>query len=183
MVSPRAYELNALQGDFGEAWLEAVAAGSGILHGRPTSLDLQKADVHLYLRGLVNGTYNPSVLVQVKTTTDLRRLANGDYSYDLDIETYEVLRRSDHSVPRILLVIGVATDGDYVRLREDGTLLVGIGLWISLEGRPASSNSMTYAIHLPAGNSVDHDGLHRMLEAHGVRRSTPVPDVNEWGLS
>ena len=89
MVSSRSHEQNALQGDFGEAWLEAVAAGCGILHGRPTSLDLQKADVHLYLRALVNGVYNPSVLVQVKTTTTLRRIGDGgDYSFDLDIETY-----------------------------------------------------------------------------------------------
>jgi hypothetical protein len=38
---------NALQGDFGEAWLEAVAAGCGLLHGRPSTVDLEKADVEL----------------------------------------------------------------------------------------------------------------------------------------
>lgn len=183
MTPPRMRERNALQGDFGEAWLEAVAAGCGILHGRPTSLDLQKADVQLCLRGVVNGTYNPSVLVQVKTTVDLRKLPNGDYSYDLDIETYDVLRRRDHAIPRILVVIGLSRDGEYVRLCEDGTLLVGCGAWVSLEGRPPATNSATCAIQLPAANTVDHEGLHRMLETHGVRRSTPVPDVDAWGLS
>ncbi|MFG1947753.1 DUF4365 domain-containing protein [Nonomuraea sp. NPDC048826] len=183
MVLAREHEQNVLQGDFGEAWIEAVAAGSGILHGRPTSLDLQKADVQLFLRGLVRGTYNPAVLVQVKTAIDLRQLDDGDYSYDLDVETYEMLRRDDHSVPRILAVIHVPADGDYVRLCADGTLLVGRGAWVSLEGHPPSKNSSTQVVRLPAVNTLDREGLHRMLEAHGVRRSTPVPDVKAWELT
>nr|WP_083976818.1 DUF4365 domain-containing protein [Herbidospora sakaeratensis] len=183
MVPPRARELNALQGDFGEAWLEAVAAGSGLLHGRPASLDLQKADVALYLLGLVGGTYNPSVLVQVKTTVDLRRLADGDYSYDLDMSTYDVLRRTDHGTPRTLAVIGLSPDGEHVRLHEEGTLLVGAGAWVSLEGRPAVPNESTCAVRLPAGNTLDREGLQRMLSRHGVRRSTPVPVVDPWELS
>jgi hypothetical protein len=28
---------NSLQGDYGETWLRAVAASSGLLHGRPTT--------------------------------------------------------------------------------------------------------------------------------------------------
>ncbi|GAA4223819.1 hypothetical protein GCM10022254_01870 [Actinomadura meridiana] len=36
----RDQDQNTLQGDFGEAWLEAVAAGCGLLHGRPTTVDL-----------------------------------------------------------------------------------------------------------------------------------------------
>jgi hypothetical protein len=58
---------NPLQGDFGEMWLGAVAAGCGLLHGRPGTVDLEKADVELTLRGEHDGTYNPSVKVQVKT--------------------------------------------------------------------------------------------------------------------
>ena len=63
---------NALQGDFGEAWLEAVAAGCRLLHGRPSTLDLDKADVEVTLLGIAAGTYNPTVKVQVKTEVNLR---------------------------------------------------------------------------------------------------------------
>ncbi|MGH6654275.1 MAG: DUF4365 domain-containing protein, partial [Actinocrinis sp.] len=118
---------NPQQGDFGEAWLEAVAAGCNLQHGRPTKLDLEKADVELVLLGEHNGTYNPTVKVQVKTTLALRSLVNGDFSYDLDIETYNVLRRNDHSTRRILAVIEVAPEGERVRLHDEGTLLVGRG--------------------------------------------------------
>ncbi|GAA3243044.1 DUF4365 domain-containing protein [Actinocorallia longicatena] len=178
----RTQEQNLLQGDFGEAWVEAVAAGCGILHGRPTTLDLQKADILLTRLGVVHDTRNPSVLVQVKTTVDLRQLANGDYSYDLDVETYEVLRRADHSTRRILVVIGLRADEEHIRLTGDGTLLVGHGSWLSLEGSAASSNVKSQAVTLPASNTLDGPGLERMLGTYGVRRSTPVPEFDVWGL-
>lgn len=171
-----------MQGDFGEAWLEVVAAGCGLLHGRPFSLDAVKADVQLMMPGEAVGTYNPSVFVQVKTTTDLRELSNGDYGYDLDVATYDLLRRPDHMIPRVLVVIGVPRDGENIRLRPDGTLLVGRGAWVSLEGRPPSDNRRTQTVHLPAANTLDRAGLERMLKEIGVRRSTPVQDVDPWGL-
>ncbi|XRQ04739.1 hypothetical protein ACN3XK_50480 [Actinomadura welshii] len=80
----REQDQNTQQGDFGEAWLEAVAAGCGLLHGRPTTVDLQKADVQITYPGTELGTYYPTVNVQVKTTIRLRQLASGDFSYDLE---------------------------------------------------------------------------------------------------
>jgi len=111
-------EKNALQGDFGESWLRAVAAGCGLLHGRPTTVDLDKADVELTQRGVVDGTYCPTVKVQVKTTSNLRIADDGRIVYDLDVATYEVLRRTDHSVRRVLVVIGLSDDGARVQLVE-----------------------------------------------------------------
>lgn len=176
----RGRDRNALQGDFGEAWIEVIAAGCGFLHGRPTTLDLQKADVQLFHRGIEQGTYNPAVLIQVKTTVDLRRLPDGDYSYDLDIETYDVLRLDDHAIRRILAVIGVSKGGENVRLHADGTLLLGRGAWVSLEGMPESENGKTQVVRLPSLHTLDDPGLWLMLRTYGVRRSTPVPDVNAW---
>ena len=174
---------NALQGDFGEAWLRAVAAGCGLLHGRPTTLDLEKADVELTLRGRVMGTYNPTVKVQVKTEVSLRMGEGGTFDYDLDILTYDVLRREDHAVRRVLAVIGLSADGERVRLREDGTLLVGRGAWVSLEGAPSSTNTTTQVVRLPVTNTLDGPGLERMLSTYGVRRSTPVPEVDVWAVT
>jgi hypothetical protein len=143
-VRDRAIE-NILQGDFGEMWLEAVAAGCGLLHGRPTTLDLEKADVELILRGEVGGTYNPTVKVQVKTTVDFTILENDDMSYPVDIDTYNVLRRTNHATRRLLAVVGLSADGDRVRLHDDGTLLVGRASWISLEGLGPSDNATSVA--------------------------------------
>lgn len=176
---------NPEQGDFGEQWLEAVAAGCDIIHGRPGTLDLEKADVELTLRGIHNGTYNPSVKVQVKTIdiAALRAKSESEYAYDLDLVTYDVLRREDHSTRRILAVIGVEAPGRRVRLHEEGTLLVGFGAWVSLEGAPASENRAQQVITLPLINTLDPSGLERMLTTYGVHRTTPVPDFNPWEAS
>lgn len=176
----REQDQNTLQGDFGEAWLEAVAAGCGLLHGRPTTVDLQKADVQLVYPGTDLGTYYPTVNVQVKTTVALRRLTSGDFGYDLDLETYDALRRTDHAVGRVLAVIGIPGEGENVRLHSEGTLLCGRGSWISLEGMDPSKNKTSQAIHLPAANTLDRSGLRRLLQTHGIRRSTPVPSINVW---
>lgn len=173
-------EQNQLQGDFGEVWVEVVAAGAGVLHGRPTTLDLEKADVELTRLGLVSATWNPTVKVQVKTTVNARRDGSGDLVHDLDIETYEVLRRRDHSVRRVLMVIALPADEDFVRLTADGTLLVGHAAWVLLEGLPPTSNTTTVAVTLPRTNTVDGPGLETLLTTCGVRSSTPVPSIDEW---
>ena len=172
---------NSYQGDVGELILETVAADSGIAAGRPTRLDLDKADVELILPGEHFGIYTPTVKAQVKTTTGLRQLDPERFAYDLDVKTYDVLRRTNHSVSRVLVVIGVPTEGSVVKIVPDGTLLRIQAAWVSLEGAPPTKNATQVAVHLPVRNTIDREGLMRMLETHGVRRSTPVPDVNPWG--
>ena len=171
---------NIVQGDFGEAWLEAVAASEGISHGRPATVDLEKADVQLTLLEEVGDTINPTVKVQVKTEVGLRQNHHGDLAYGLDVTTYNFLSKSNHSVRRILVVIGLSEDGERVRMTDDGTLLVGTAAWVSLEGCPPSTNESKKTVYLPVANSVDGPGLRRMLEEFGVRLSTPVPDFNAW---
>jgi hypothetical protein len=151
-----------------------------LLHGRATTLDLDKADVQLTLRGYVGGTYSPTVLAQVKTEADLRIDPDGSLFYNLDAPTYNVLRRDDHSVRRVLVVISLPRNGSRVRLHEGGTLLVGRGGWVSLEGYPRTENTASQVIRLPAGNTLDEPGLNAMLRTCGVRVSTPVPDVDSW---
>jgi hypothetical protein len=173
---------NSLQGDYGETWLRVVAAGSGLLHGRPTSLDLEKADVELVRPGQWDGVWNPTVKVQVKTTHDLR-LKDDHYSYDLDVETYSALRRGNETVRRVLAVFRVPKDGERVRLLEDGTLLAGCGAWVCLEGHPETRNTFSQVVKLPIVNTIDRRGLERMLQLFGGRASAQVPDVDAWGVS
>jgi hypothetical protein len=175
----RAADENALQGEFGETWLQAVAAGVGLSHGKPDTLDLDKADVQLTLREDVPGSYFPTVKVQVKTTRSLSRINEDSFSYPLDVKTYNILRRTDHVVRRILAVFETP-DGERVELLPRGTLLVGTGAWVSLEGEPDTSNTESVSVRLPVSNTIDRQGLDRMLRAYGVRRSTPVPTVNPW---
>ena len=173
---------NSLQGDYGETWLRAVAASSGILHGRPTTLDLEKADVELVRMGQWNGMWHPTVKAQVKTTVNLRE-EDEHFVYDLDIDTYNVLRRDNETVRRVLVVFRLPKKGEKVRLLKSGTLMVGHGAWVSLEGQPATMNTSSRSVRLPVANTIDRPGLERMLATYGVRSSTPVPEVDAWGTS
>jgi hypothetical protein len=118
--------------------------------------------------------------VQVKTQVNLRTDANGNLVYNLDVQTYDSLRRDDHTVRRGLVVIGLLGDGPRVRLHDDGTLLLGHGAWVSLEGHPPTTNATTQVVRLPAANALDENGLYRMLSTYGIRRSLPVPDEDLW---
>jgi hypothetical protein len=179
MLAVTQADSNSLQGDFGETWLRAVAAGCDLLHGRPTTLDLVKADVELVRMGLWSGTWNPTVKAQVKTTVELREDGD-DFVYDLDVETYEVLRRDNESVRRVLVVIRMPRRAEKVRLLRSGTLLNGRGAWVSLEGFPPSSNTSKVAVRVPKANTLDRVGLERLLGTYGVRSSTPVPQIDPW---
>lgn len=170
---------SVFQGDFGECWLTVTAAGCGIEHGPGGQNDLIKADIELTSLDQVAGIRNPAVLVQVKTTTALRD-AGDHWVYDLDIDTYDALRRDNYRLRRILAVIGVSEDGETLRFEDDGTLLVGTAAWMSLEGAGASNNSTRQAVYLPKTNRLDEQGLGEMLQKYGVPRSTPVPELNIW---
>jgi hypothetical protein len=173
-------EQNSLQGDFGEMWLSTVAASCGLLHGRPTTLDLEKADVELVGLGQWRAMSHPTVKVQVKTTSDLRE-ENDYFIYDLDVATYNVLRQDNETVRRVLAVFRLPRYGQRIRLLKSGTLLAGRGAWVSLEGYPGTGNSSSQAVRLPVANTIDRAGLERMLATYGVRSSTPVPPVDAWG--
>ena len=168
-----------VQGDYGETWLRAVAAASGLLHGRPTTLDLEKADVELVRKGCWHNVWNPTVKVQVKTTVDLRE-EGGHFLYDLDMATYDALRRGHETVRRVLVVFRLPKNGERVRLLKSGTLLAGCGAWASLEGYPPSSNKSSQVVKLPITNSIDRRGLERMLAMFGGRWSTPVSVISPW---
>lgn len=126
--------------------------------------------------------WHPIVKVQVKTTVDLRQ-EDDHFVYDLDVETYDVLRRDNETVRRVLAVFRLPKRGEKVRLLKTGTLLVGSGAWVSLEGEPATPNTASRVVRLPVANTVDRPGLEHMLATYGVRSSTPVPTVDPWGSS
>ncbi|GAA3608850.1 hypothetical protein GCM10022223_26110 [Kineosporia mesophila] len=178
----RAGDANALQGAFGEQWLCMAAASWGYQYGRPAFLDLDKTDVQLSLLGEHWGCYSPTVQIQVKTVSGVS--ASGtEISYSLDVPTYDVLRRTDHSIRRLLVVVIVRDDDDRARLHEDGLLVLAHGYWMSLESLPATTNTSTRVVHVPTKNKIDEEGLERMLRENAAPRSTSVPDFDPWEMA
>ncbi len=171
--------MNILQGEFGESWIRSVAAGSGLLHGHPFTLDLWWTDVLLGLPAYTPEDPEQTVRVQVKTTTGFSPRDDGTVSYELAIRDYNALRVR-RNIRRVLAVVWLSTEGSRIRLEADGTLMVGHAAWMSLEDLPESSNATSVSVGIPLANKVDEPGLRRMLGEFGVPRSTDVPDVKVW---
>ena len=168
-----------MQGDFGEKWLAAVASGCGMQAVPVGCPDLDKADIEITYLGELNGWASPSIKVQVKTTEGLRLPAGHAAAFDLDVPTYDVLRKTNQFTPRILVVFRLEP-GRRVDVEEQATHLVGRGYWASLAGLDATPNTRSVAVRLPLGNKVDGPGLQKMLEEFGVRHSSIVPEVLPW---
>lgn len=165
-------------GEFGESWLKGVAAGSGILQGRPFTLDLWKTDVLLAMPAITPDEVELTVRAQVKTTTGFRRNSDNTASIQLDRSDYNALTQP-LGIKRLLVVVWLASDGDRVRIADDGTLLVGHSAWISLEGEAQVTQS-TKTVRVPLSKTVDPTGLRRMLTEYGRQRSTEVAEVSLW---
>jgi hypothetical protein len=168
---------NTSQGDFGEAWLGVIAAAGGMDH-TTVKPDRDRVDVEVTLREEVAGVWGLAVKAQVKTERGLAPDEDGILRYRLDVGTYDFLRRPQ-ATPRVLVVFGLDGSGERVRLAPDGTLLCGVGRWVSLAEYESTSNR-SVVVDLPAENTLDVAGLRDMVIKCGVRQSTPVPDPDVW---
>lgn len=170
---------NRLQGDFGELWVEVVATALDLGAAPSDRSDLHKSDLTLTHYGEINGYDAPSVKVQVKTEVDVPTNENGDLRYALDAETHRVLCKIS-AVRRILVVINMPSRHERIQFTEEGTLLRGKAHWISLENEAPSENKESQTVLIPAGNSLDENGLRHIMQTYGIPRTTEVPSVDVW---
>lgn len=52
--------------------------------------------------------------------------------------------------------------------------------WVSLEELPETTNKTSVVVKVPVENTLDHDGLRRLLGEFGTARSTLVRAINAW---
>lgn len=158
-------------------WLPGTSSCKG------DRLHSEKADLEIVFPGELGDVSHPAVKVQVKTSSRLALNPDGDgIVYDLDLETYDFLRKTNHGVARALVVIQLDDESDWVDVQQDVTRLKGKGGWLNLFGAPATENTDTVRIRIPSANTLDEEGLMRMIREVGRRRSTPPPsqDVGRW---
>lgn len=86
------------------------------------------------------------------------------WPYDLKVKNYEELRHLDFQVPRILVVVAVPEDvSRWVEQDDERMLLRHCGWWVSLRGRPASSNDHTVRVGIPRDQRFDVAGLRTLM--------------------
>jgi len=135
-------------------YAHALAAQSGI-NFEPPRRDNDSVDVRLSYAGRRDGWVisSPSIEIQLKATTCPKYNKDGDLKYKLPIKNFRDLSCITQA-PRLLLVLVLQKNADYVQLFSDGLSINGIAYWASLAGVTTQSKSKTVIPVLLSHNNV-----------------------------
>ena len=108
--------------------------------------------------------------VQLRSTGGAT-LAPDHVVYDLDADTYKLLRRSTISSPGILLLLVLPVErAEWIHHTEDRLELRRCAYWLSLRGWPASTNTSSVRIQIPRVNQFTPTALTRIMETIRQKR-------------
>ena len=146
---------NLSQEQLSQACVRAVVFNAGYNLWTPPKVDtfgIDGAIINPAQRGINQVDY------QLKATT--RYVAReSDIGYDLRVEDYNRLVQED-GIPRVLLLYTMPEDPDkWLAQSEDETSLRHCLYWLSLMGRPASSNVSTERVYIPRSHFLNQAGL------------------------
>jgi len=148
-------EVNQFRGDFGEAWVEAVCLAGGYVPDR------QDHDRHGFDLTIIDDA-SEMVRVQVKTT-EHPVISGAHLKLDLDVRTYDKLREG--TTAGLLIVVVISREyPNWIRQGLRRALVRVEGYWLSLAGRPATSNTTTIAVELPLQNRFQPETVGRLFE-------------------
>lgn len=145
---------------FSMAYVRVVAAGAGLQVVRP-EVDDDSVD------GVIMADFGrrPRLEVQAKATS--QDMFMGDYiHFPLKIKNYNDLR-VDAWHPRVLVVLIMPEDeADWLTQSPERLCLHHCAYWLTLRGRPPTSNTSTVTVQVPKANVFDSaqlaDIMHRI---------------------
>jgi len=150
------------------AYVQAVAARAGLAYSFRVydyGTDVTLAEVR-EVRGVFAET-GFAIDVQLRSST-LADVREREVAYDLDVRTYEFLRR-EAVTPRILVLLVLPADeAEWIAQSEAALELRRCAYWRSLQGEPTTGNTSSVRVAIPRTNmfGVDaataiFDRLHR----------------------
>lgn len=94
--------------------------------------------------------------VQMKATSqDLRLATSPVISFPLEVNRYDLLRRTDAIMPQLLLVYEMPpTPALWLNINSTETTLRHLAYWVDLRSEPAVTSSTTQ-VHVPLSNRFD----------------------------
>lgn len=156
--------LNDLKGDFGQAYVRAVAHAAGFFVDEASrARDADGVDLTVVERRGRRGPSSRQLDVQLKTTA---AIDDGDpFPWDLEIKNYDELRAQDYQVPRILVVVHVPPDpAHWVEASPEAIVLRHCAYWASLRGLPASTNRATVRVSMSRVRYFHVDELRGIMQ-------------------
>lgn len=141
-------DINAKKEQFSQAYVQAVAAVAGYVWAKP-SVDDDSVDLTLAARGGSGTVRSPKVDLQLKCHA-APLPADSHFSFPVKIKNYDDLRDEAVLVPRILVVVLVPEDvSEWLNHTEQELALRRSGYWVSLRGRPETTNTGSVTLQIP----------------------------------
>ena len=155
------------------AYVQAVAAVCGCTCSRPEpdyGIDLVLRQVRLVGERFV--PVGRQLELQLKSTTSATITAD-HVLYDLDVRTYDLLRRATRHFPLFLVVLVLPADrAEWLAHSEDRLELRRCAYWLSLRRESPTMNTRTVRVSIPRRNQFTPAELERIMEA--VQREEDV---------
>jgi hypothetical protein len=161
-------DLSSQKEKFSEAYVLAVAATAGYGTYKP-SPDDDSVDFGIAARTIsqANGFVtmrSPRLELQLKCTAAPTPLGDS-LSFPLKLKNYEELRDDNFMIPRILVVVLVPDLAeDWLAHSETELCMRRCGYWVSLRGKPATSNTKNITIQIPRQNQFTVLALQAMMQ-------------------
>ncbi|MEU1735312.1 DUF4365 domain-containing protein [Streptosporangium sp. NPDC020145] len=109
--------------------------------------------------------------VQMKCTEKLKSLDDDNFTFDLDVRTYNLLCGPDRILPGYLFVVEVPKDiSRWITPTSEGILLRKFGYYADMTLLAPTKNKASKAVHFPKENRLTVESVEQiMLEARGGR--------------
>lgn len=152
--------------DLSICYLKAVSAAKGV-ELEEYRHDEDSTDVVIKKFLMLDGDikFNSQISVQLKATSSPSQYKIGDeeITYKLKAKNYNDLCAKS-AMPSILgLFILPEDENEWVNWDKSELLLKGQMFWISLQGKPESSNTGTVSVKIPKTNRISADMIESLL--------------------
>jgi hypothetical protein len=151
------------------AYLQAVAAQAGLTYAVRAydyGVDITLGEVRE-----IGGIYAETgftIDVQLRSSTRAQ-VREHEVGFDLDVRTYDFVRREDVVAPRVLVLLVMPADAaEWVYQTEAAPELRRCAYWVSLRGEPTKANTSSVRVAIPRANvfgaaavTAIFDRLHR----------------------
>ena len=142
--------------DMSEAYVRALCAANGYSITE-SKHDNDGVDIGIKCINKVadeSKIISPLLHIQLKSSySQIRVNKNGSITYHLEVKNYKKLIQSNRMIPIILVVFHMPNDEkDWIEQTPDWLKIKKCAYWISLMGKPDTSNTSTIAIDIPAAN-------------------------------
>jgi len=104
------------------------------------------------------------IYVQLKATSRPHTLANGKYSFPLEVDAYKALSTTRSLLNKILVLFFLPENkSDWLNHTEDGLLSRRCAYWVSLRGAPQTNNATNQTIYVPKVQSLCPSNLRELM--------------------